>query len=241
VIVCVDYADFLEVTLPFARGVADDIVVVTAPGDRRTLDVVARSGVRCIESTAMREGGRRFSLGAGINAGLQACRLDDWVLVLDADIVLPGTAARRTLETVGLVPSKLYGIDRVHCRGRAAWDAFAAAERVVRHWEIRWLRDFPMGARIRFPDDRGYAPCGFFQLWHPRHSGVRDYPVHPAGTAEGSDMLHAERWGRPWREHIPEIVAIQLESDAPDDPVGVNWAGRRTPEFSIERGPYRRL
>ena len=56
-------------------------------------------------------------------------------------------------------------------------------------------------------------PCGFFQLWNAGATGYRDYPIHENGTAEGSDMLHAARFPRQYRELIPEIVGIQLETD----------------------------
>jgi hypothetical protein len=110
----------------------------------------------------------------------------------------------------------------------------------MRTCEVPFLRTFRPGARIKFDHLGGWVPCGFFSLWNPRGSGVRDYPVHELGTAEGSDLMHAARWPRRHRELIPEIVAVELGTDEPVDPIGINWAGRKTPEFSIEGGPYRR-
>ena len=110
------------------------------------------------------------------------------------------------------------------------------------NWEIPFLRDFPVGARMRYPGleiNAGYLPCGYFQLWNAAATGYRDYPIHPAGTAEGSDMLFSLQFPRPYRELIADIVAIELGTDSLGD-VGVNWAGRRTPEFSAEGGPYRK-
>ncbi len=108
-------------------------------------------------------------------------------------------------------------------------------------WEVPFLRDFPVGARMQSPGriNVGYLPCGYFQLWNAAATGYRDYPIHQRGTAEGSDMLFSLRFPRPYRELIPDFVAIELGTDSPGD-VGVNWAGRRTPEFSAEGGPYRR-
>jgi hypothetical protein len=247
VTVCVDYADFLEVTLPSIRAAVDDLVVVTAPADSRTRELCRREEVRTVVTTAMHDHGRRFSLGAAVDAGLRSLPLTDWALVIDADIVLPA-GTHRALRYIGLDREKLYGIDRVHCRGWPAAHKFTTEPRVVREWEVPFLREFPMGARIRQDfvsgvGDRslaGYVPCGFFQLWNAKATGYRDYPVHPGGTAGGSDMEHALRFPRKFRELIPEIVGIQLETDGPDDPVGVNWCGRKTAEFSAEGGPYRR-
>ena len=82
-------------------------------------------------------------------------------------------------------------------------------------------------------------PLDSFNSGTPRENGIRDYPIDERGTAEGSDILHALRWPRVSRHLIPDLVAIELGTDSDDD-VGVNWAGRRSPEFSAEGGPYRR-
>jgi hypothetical protein len=238
VTVCVDYADFLETTLPFMQRAVDDLVVVTSPDDRRTQKLADQAGVRVLATTAMHDAGRKFSLGAGVSAGLGALPLSDWALVLDADIILP-PSFHRTVQHLRLEKEKLYGIDRVHCRGWHAWRRFVSTPRPIMHWEVPFLRDFPAGIRIQQPGN-GYMPCGFFQLWNAGATGYRDYPIHQNGTAEGSDMLFSSRFPRQYRELIPEIVGIQLETDTATDPIGVNWAGRRTAEFSAEGGPYRR-
>jgi hypothetical protein len=238
VTVCVDYADFLEITLPYLKAVADDLVVVTAPQDRRTRELCRKEDVHVLVTTAMFDNGRRFSLGAALDAGLRSIPLEDWALVVDADIVLP-SGTRRILSHSRLDKFKLYGIDRVHCRGWHAARKFSTSPRVMRTAEVPFLRDFPMGARISLPD-YGYMPCGFFQFWNAGATGYRDYPIHEAGTAQGSDMLHSARFPRQYRELLPDPVGLQLETDQPNDPVGVNWAGRRTAEFSAEGGPYRR-
>ena len=191
------------------------------------------------------DGGEILARGRAIHAGLCDLRLDDWVLVIDADIVLPKNT-RETLQHLGLVRNAIYGIDRVHCRGWEPWNRFMTGPRQARGWEVRFLRDFPVGARIEVPPHiigdayAGYVPCGYFQLWNASTTGIRDYPDRRRGTAEGSDILHSLRLPRMSRHLIPELVGIQLESCAAGDPVGVNWAGRRTPEFSAAGGPYRR-
>ena len=115
VTVCVDYADFLLHTIGTMRPAVDDLVVVTSPDDQRTRRLCADQRVRTVVTTAMYDHGRKFSLGAAINAGLRDLRLDDWVLVIDADIALPA-GTRKTLQSLILNAQKLYGIDRVHCR-----------------------------------------------------------------------------------------------------------------------------
>jgi hypothetical protein len=238
VTVCVDYADFLAITLPTIRAAVDDLVVVTSPDDVRTQALCDANGVTFVTTRAMYGDGQAFSLGAALNVGIESSKCDGWVLVVDADIYLP-PHFHRILDHLQLDRAKLYGIDRVHCRGHNAAVEFFSAERRLRTVEVPFLREFPMGARIVLPDV-GYVPCGYFQLWNAAATGYRDYPIHPAGTSEGSDMMHASRFPRQYRELIPELVAIELSTDEPNDPIGVNWSGRRTAEFSIEGGPYRR-
>lgn len=144
VTVCVDYADFLECTLPSLRAAVDDLVVVTSPEDRRTRELCRREEVRTVVTTAMHDGGRQFSLGAAVDAGLRAFQLREWALVIDADIVLP-PKTHRTLQYLKLDREKLYGIDRVHCRGYAAAAKFSSEPRVVFDAEVPYLRDFPVG------------------------------------------------------------------------------------------------
>jgi hypothetical protein len=239
--VCVDYADFLEHTLPYLRLAASEITVVTSPSDRRTEAVARRYAARVVQTTAMFDEGRPFSLGAAIDAGLDRTlgTETDWVLVIDADIVLPRDSGP-VLRALDLDPRGLYGIDRTYCRSWEAWDRFRRTKRQVRSSVVDTC-GFEFGDRISAPEIGGYAPCGFFQLWHPRGSGVDWYPIHPAGTAEASDMLFASRWHRRERHLIPELIAVELQtpSGTPSLP-GANWSGRRTPEFSREGGPYRR-
>ncbi len=236
VVVCVDHADFLENTLPLLLRSVDRVVVVTSPKDRRTQDLVARTHARCVVTTSMYDCGRAFGLGAAINYGVALSTQDDWVLVIDADIVLCG---RYPLKSLDLDETKLYGIDRFQCFGWDRWQAMLAQNRPLPNVAVPFIRDLPIGYRIAMPGCGGYMPCGFFQLWHPIASGVWDYPIHDAGTSEGSDMLHAARWIRGRRELIPEIFAVELTTSDPDA-IGPNWAGRTTPEFSAMGGPYQR-
>jgi len=239
VTVSVNYADYLAETLPALRAAVDAVTVVTSPSDRRTATVARRYGARVVQTTAMFDDSRKFSLGAALGAGLRTLDRDDWVLVIDADIVLM-KCARWVLHELPLDDAKLYGIDRVHCRGWQRWQDLCTLPRVVRTAAVT-AHGLPFADRIAFVDQLGYKPCGFFQLWNPLGSGIHDYPIDPGGTAGHSDMMHAARWPREARELIPELIGIELQSeDAGDRPVGANWSGRRTAEFSASGGAYRR-
>jgi len=239
VTVCVDYADYLEQTLPTVLAHVDDLVVVTSPRDARTRRLCARHSVRCLPTDCFYQGGDAFNKARGINYGLANLRLDDWVLHLDADIALPARA-RWTIGQATPDRRKLYGCDRVNCVGRAAWDALRAAPPIPFEWKclVSPPRGLAMASRIAHMEYGGYVPIGFFQLWHPGRSGVDRYPQRQ-GSAEHTDVLHAIQWPRERRELLPELFAIHLETRGKTGaPIGDNWDGRKTPAFTLDEGPF---
>jgi glycosyltransferase involved in cell wall biosynthesis len=231
VLVCVDYSDFLTECLWRLLPHVDDLIVVTNDTDESTKALCRRTGVRYVETEAFYAQGAKFNKSAGLNVGLAACKLDDWVLVIDADLALP-PHTRAALERAKLDPRKIYGIDRVTALGRPAWDAVKSMKQLV--GPIVMAPPLRLGGRFALDEFDGYVPAGYFQLWRPRRAGVFGYAIHPSGTCEGSDVLHALRWDRPDRVLLPEIIGIHLEtsSHANASVVGANWGGRRTPAFA---------
>ncbi len=232
VITCVHYADFLAATLPHNLPLLDDLVVVTSPEDRDTVRLCKRWSLRWLETNVWTRDGSTFNKSRGINHGLNHLGRHDWLLHMDADIVLP-PRFRHLLANAELDPTCLYGIDRVNCPSYEAWRDFLANPEVQYEWQylVKPPRHWPLGARIAHQDYGGYMPIGFFQLWHAS-SGVTRYPILQDGDAEHSDVLHAAQWDRPKRVLLPEILAVHLESEAAA--MGANWKGRTTPPF----GPH---
>ena len=226
--VCVDYSDFLAHTLPQNRSYFDRWVIVTAPHDRATQRLCAHFHVECVVTEAFYRRGDRFNKGRGINAGLSRLRKRDWLLHLDADIVLP-PRTREFLEAASLDPQCVYGIDRLMCRDFNAWLNYQRQPVPQFQDEVFvQLKPFPIGTRVAKLDAGGYVPIGFFQLWNARSRRLT-YPEHHA-TAARSDMLFSLQWDRPQRQLLPEIVGIHLATDAAGQ-IGANWNGRTTSGF----------
>src|SRR5271166_6643517 len=112
IIVCVDYADFLAWTLPFNRGQFDGCVVVTTPQDTATQDICSHYHIRCVVTDVCHNGGKAFDKAAMINAGLRECSRRDWIVQLDADILLP-PRAKELIERSQPRRDFVYGLDRV--------------------------------------------------------------------------------------------------------------------------------
>jgi hypothetical protein len=229
VTVCVDYADFLEVTLPLNRPHVDRMIVVTKHDDLETQKVCAKYDTECITTHAFGPNGG-FCKGAGINVGLRHLDLDGWVLHLDADTVLP-IHARQLLDRRTLDPANIYGADRINVVGPQELDTHITERRLqapprtfgTEGW---WMKTI----RVVFYEHGGWVPCGFFQLWNPTTSGVRHYdedriaaePAHAGNT----DLLFAAHWPLEQRVLIPELLLCHIESEQIGS--GANWHGRKT-------------
>lgn len=225
---CVDYADFLAHSILWNKAQFDRWVVVTSGEDRRTRDLCEHHNIECVVSDAFFAGDRAFAKAAGINAGLARLDRDGWVAHLDADIVLP-PRARQLLERAELDPQAIFGADRMLCESFEEWCRYLAWPE-VQHSCNTFIQagDFRLGPRIGHLGEDGWAPIGFFQLWHPGTSGRHLYPDH--GNVDRSDMAFARQWPRGRRHLVPELVAIHLAPEA-EAVMGANWRGRKTPHF----------
>ncbi len=231
VIVCHNYSDFLATTLPDNMQFFDRVVVVTGYEDKKTQALCAKYSVDCVQTGIMHDRGAAFNKGLCVNLGLGHLHQTDWVLHLDADIVLPHDF-RRLLDHARLRKENLYGADRVNVYGYEHWNNHKHKREPshVHRYFIEPPHEFPLGARI-IHHDHGYVPIGYFQLWH----GTRRYPTHQ-GNAEHTDVLFACQWPRYQRVLLPEIICYHLESATEPGPFGTNWSGRVTPPF--EPKPY---
>lgn len=235
VTVCVEYSDFLAQTLPNNKQFFDRYIVVTSSKDEKTQSLCEFHNVECIQTEVFYEDGFTFNKAAGINEGLKLLDGDGWVVHLDADIWLP-PLTRDILERLDLDPKLIYGIDRMMCPDYQSWQQFIERPKLTHQgWIFVYPDAFPLGVRVAAYKTDGYLPIGFFQLWHPGSSGVRDYPAKH-GDIDRSDMLHARLWPRAKRGFIPEIIGIHLDSEALDHKeMGKNWHGRKTKLFESPR------
>jgi len=225
VIVCIQYADFLRETLHHNLDHLDDIVVVTSPSDRETLNLCTKWSVRTVATEVHHDRrGDGFNKGRLINMGLGHLRRLGWTIHLDADIVLPDRfrwmISRRPLDE-----ESIYGMDRLRVRGWQAWQDLQRDEMFRRPYRDHFCvvpPGLPLGARP-VHGSYGYCPIGYAQMWHSKWRDRR-YPENQ-GTAEHTDVLHSLQW--PWNKRVllPEVVCYHLETS------GNNWNGRTSPRF----------
>ena len=230
------YHDFLRVTLPYTLRHVKKPVIVTSDQafDDPTRDVCREFGVKCVSTGLFYHRGAKFAKGKAINKGLDQCHRRGWVLTMDADIILPEHTSFM-LARLDLDKAAIYGIDRVLVPNAAAWKTFIDKRVPQYRWSsiVETPSNFPFMARF-VHETEGYCPIGFFQLRHGdsgRQSRDLRYP-EDGNEATHTDVQYALLWDRHKRHLIPEIVAYHLDSCA--SPIGANWCGRVTPEFSLD-------
>lgn len=235
VIICKDYSDFLEHTLSENAQHLDDILVVTHEDDKKTQEVCNKNSIRFITTHVFNEKGHVFNKGHAINVGLDNIRGDDWVLHLDADIVLCRDF-RRMLAHAQINQKNIYGADRINIYGYDTWTKVKPL--LSNHYQDRWFIDpgfchqsnvpagIKFGARV-IHKEHGYIPIGFFQLFHG--SKGKRYN-HVRGSAAGTDVMFPCQWTRENRVLLPDIVVYHLDSED-EHRIGTNWKGRKSRHF----------
>ncbi len=237
---CIGYGDFLAQTLPENKPLLDNIIVITSPQDEETRAVCRKYNVHHILTDDHKRGGP-FNKARLINRAFDQIGGKEWILHLDADMVLPSTF-RELVEWAHPHPDCIYGADRQRVVGWDAWNSFR--QHVGRwgnhvHENQHWFHPkFPLMSRW-VSAIHGYTPIGAFQFFHGSalvEGGYhkRRYPI-AHGDAARSDVQFALQWDRQDRVLLPEIVCLHLESEPGQ--VGVNWAGRKTKRFGPPLSP----
>jgi hypothetical protein len=147
IVCCVDFDDFLRITLPKNIHHFDRTVVVTAPHDIYTAEVCAQHGADCFITDAFYKDGACFNKGAAMEEGFDVLGREGWICIWDADIVMP-----ESMDLSNLREDCLYGVPR-----RILDDPHAY------HPEIAWLE-----ARMT----TGHEFQGFFQLFNASSLGL---------------------------------------------------------------------
>lgn len=215
--VSVGYGPLLAITLPRNMRHFTECVVVTSPDDRET-QAVARAvpGVRLLITDAFRRHGARFNKGLALEEGFDTLGRDGWILIWDADILMPNGLGLEHIR-----PNTLHGAKRRILEDPTQWTP-----------EFNWKT-------CTCSHDQG--PIGFFQLFHSDSDSVRGkHPWYDVSYphAGGGDAYFMDLWPHNRRRILP-IECLHL------GPKDRNWFGtdeeskRMMDAFVIRNGWHR--
>ena len=224
VTVSVGYSDYLEFTMSRNRPHFDRYVVGTVPEDDDTIAVCAKYDVECVLTEQFKnvQGLKGFRglnddvvwcKSRGINECLARLSFRDWVLHMDADIVLT-KRFRELLEETYLEECGMYSMVRYNTHRRGVVLS-------VYNDCFNWYRN-----RMRFSlKPAGKRAIGYFQLFHSRAE-----PFLNAGekycvsvNARGDGMF-GDLWARDEQWLLSGACAHIHHGGT-----GENWKGRVTP------------
>jgi hypothetical protein len=143
IIVSVNYNDYLSLTLIENTKIFDNITVVTSSEDILCQELCKKFGVNCITSKDILKDGL-INKSIGLNKGIKSLNNPDWILVLDADIVV-----KDKINIEGLNKNTLYTNSRWIIDNIDDYNLFKIGKKE--------LTDF------KFEKDKG---IGFFQLFN---------------------------------------------------------------------------
>ena len=197
IVTCVGYDDLLEITLRRNMQHFSECCVITSLDDSGTFDVASKvPGVKIFRTDAFTRHGAKFNKGLAMEEGLDFFGRRDWMLIWDADIVLPDVMNLSPIES-----GTLYG----------------ASRRIVsdpsRYRSSMKFKSFPLTVETEF--------AGFFQLFNASDPVLSVRPWYDVTFihAGGGDSFFQTLWPSERKVRLP-IEVLHL------GPRDTNWFGR---------------
>jgi hypothetical protein len=89
ILVCVDYGDLLNITLPYNRHHFDKVMVVTTPTDNETRRVARRNDAKLYVTNSFYDDGALFNKWKALEEGLDELGRKGLLAIMDADVMWP--------------------------------------------------------------------------------------------------------------------------------------------------------
>lgn len=228
ILVCVDYWDILNLTLPRNAPHFDELMIVTANEQypqQYMPDTLPRN-VSLYRTDAFWRKGASFNKGLAIEEAFNALGRTGWIVVLDADIVLPPPLSLHWVELgpsrAGLAEGIWSNVTEVQYA--EAGNLYNPPRRMLENpaayrEDLDW-KTLPL--RIEYP---GEYP-GYFQQFHASDPVLAKRPWYATNWrhAGGCDTDFHKRWPKE-RKHCLNFEVLHL------GPTNVNWCGRVTPHL----------
>ena len=203
IIVSVDYNDFLPITLENNIKIFDSITVVTSINDEECQKICQKFNVNCVVTERMYENGAKFNKGKAINEGIKSLLNPNWILLIDADIIVPESFTESFKDNYTNINS-LYVCNRIMFKEYESY--------------LDWKSGSGLKSQVSTLNGIGY-----FQLFNINSNCLQKIIYsETSNNASRSDIYFKNRF--------TEKVDLKIESIHLGISYQ-NWNGRKTPEF----------
>ncbi len=207
VIVSVNYNDYLAISLRENVKIFNNITIVTSTQDILCQKICEKFSVNCVVTDVMYEDEATFNKGKAINEGIRSIKNPDFILLIDADIIVKNPINLDSLKDDTLYTSSRY-IVKSYSLLEDYLNSKSSVEDVATH-----------------ESDKG---IGFFQMFNINHNSIDKNQVYPefSNDASWDDLLFRDKF--PKRETVQNTILHLGDSS-------INWKGRKTSRFLSDK------
>jgi len=175
--VCVNYSDYFKHTISKNKQCFNRWVIVTVPKDTDTIHLCEENDLEYIFTKRLYEGGATFAKGRAINDGLEVLNKSDWIVHIDADIILFPDVFQKIIRTFPFDKHTLYGL-----LGRYGITCVVSLESFMSNKANKYnIVD------KNFKNFKAAQFIGYFQMWHS--SFCQKYPEEQLDATKDDKRL----------------------------------------------------
>lgn len=220
IMVSVDYADLLSVTLPHNRRHFQEVMVVTSPTDQATEVVALENRCTILKTDLFYQDGAAFNKWRALEHALDIFGRRDWLCVMDADVLWPRDICFREEHD-----KITWWMPNAASQGGTICQTKGILAGPLRHmcpWPITPIPDERTWGG--FPIHRNVNEwAGYSQIFHANDPVLGEPPWHETDweSAGAADSFFQQKWVRERKIRLPFNVLHLGEA-------GQNWYGRAT-------------
>ena len=217
IIVSVDYADLLSITLPYNRHHFQDVMVVTSYNDEATVKIAKDNAAHVYQTNAFYTDGAVFNKFRALEEGLDAFGRYGWLCIMDADVLWPKHIDWNWphMEVPKFNPDiKVWDGSVGPRKGYLYTPLRRMCEDITHIPHEPYWKSYPL-----HPQQVEWA--GYTQIFHAEDRHLPTSPWHEVNWkhAGGADSFFQQRW--PVSHKLrPSFECLHL------GPAGTNWCGR---------------
>jgi hypothetical protein len=216
-IVCVDYHDYLALTLPYNRHHFRNVVIITTEQDKQTQDIGDKNFADVYCTDVFYRNGAKFNKFAAMEEVFDSYGRSGWICIMDADVLWP-----KHIDWEFQDPEKPQDVSRGTKFQMQAGKLYTPLRRM---WEevTPNIPQEPYWAQFPLhPQQAEFA--GYTQIFHGSDPHLVSAPWHQTNWkhAGGADSFFQMKWPAVNKVR-PPFTCLHLGK------AGMNWCGRATP------------